>query len=99
MKAKCLVFVMLLNLMMVIHSFGKEELEVVQNIEIGKYGGQIIVTALGDPKTFNVITANETSSTDIIGSISSFMFSVKILSNSSEFNFSGSKKSVLFPSF
>lgn len=33
--------------------------------EIGKPGGRLISATLGDPKTFNPITANETSSTDI----------------------------------
>lgn len=33
----------------------------------GVYGGRVVVTTLGPPKTFNPITANETSSTDIIG--------------------------------
>lgn len=44
-----------------------EELYVVKNIQQGKPGGEIICAALGDPKTFNIITANETSSTDILG--------------------------------
>jgi len=32
----------------------------------GEHGGTLVSTLLGDPKTFNVITAQETSSTDII---------------------------------
>jgi peptide/nickel transport system substrate-binding protein len=38
-------------------------------LEIGKPGGQIVVGALGDPKSFNLITAAETSSTDILGRV------------------------------
>ncbi len=34
--------------------------------EQGEHGGTLVSTLLGDPKTFNVITAQETSSTDII---------------------------------
>ena len=44
----------------------KEELAIEKNITIGKQGGQIVVSTVGDPKTFNTILANETSSTDII---------------------------------
>lgn len=33
--------------------------------ERGKPGGRIIIPSLSDPKTFNTVTANETSSTDI----------------------------------
>lgn len=47
-------------------SFAEAELMTVAGIEIGKPGGRLIVPALGDPKTFNVVTANETSSTDIV---------------------------------
>lgn len=32
----------------------------------GEYGGRLVIGTLGDPKTFNVMTANESSSTDII---------------------------------
>ena len=32
---------------------------------VGKYGGRIVLAALGEPKTFNPIVANERSSTDI----------------------------------
>ncbi len=42
------------------------DLDTTTGIEIGKYGGRIILASLGDAKTFNPITANETSSTDII---------------------------------
>ncbi|NUN96263.1 MAG: ABC transporter substrate-binding protein [Candidatus Omnitrophica bacterium] len=45
------------------------ELDTVKGIEIGKPGGRIIVAALGEPKTFNPISANETSSTDILAHI------------------------------
>lgn len=31
----------------------------------GPHGGRIVVTALGDPKSFNMMVANETSTTDI----------------------------------
>ena len=34
--------------------------------EQGEHGGTLVSTLLGDPKTFNVITAQETSSTDVI---------------------------------
>lgn len=47
----------------------QENLETVTDIEIGTPGGRIVVAALGDPKTFNPITANETSSTDVIAHI------------------------------
>lgn len=33
----------------------------------GRRGGRLVVAALGDPRTFNVIVANESSSTDILG--------------------------------
>ncbi len=42
------------------------DLDTATGIEIGKYGGRIVLASLGDAKTFNPITANETSSTDII---------------------------------
>ncbi|MBN1478257.1 ABC transporter substrate-binding protein, partial [Candidatus Sumerlaeota bacterium] len=32
----------------------------------GEYGGRLILASVGDPKSFNVIVANESSSTDII---------------------------------
>lgn len=34
---------------------------------VGKFGGRIIIASLGEPKTFNPIVANETSSTQITG--------------------------------
>jgi peptide/nickel transport system substrate-binding protein len=34
--------------------------------EIGKRGGQLVISQLSDPKSFNVITAAETSTTDIV---------------------------------
>ncbi len=34
--------------------------------EIGKRGGSVVVTTLGDPKSFNALIAAETSTTDII---------------------------------
>ena len=43
-----------------------EEGHVVEDIEIGKYGGQIVVATISDPKSFNIILANETSTTDIV---------------------------------
>ncbi len=43
-----------------------EERHVIEDIEIGKYGGQIIVATISDPKSFNIILANETSTTDIV---------------------------------
>jgi len=45
------------------------EMETVTGIDIGKPGGRMVLAALGDPKSFNPITANETSSTDIIGHV------------------------------
>jgi peptide/nickel transport system substrate-binding protein len=35
-------------------------------IEPGQHGGRLVMSTFGDPKTFNPITANESSSTDII---------------------------------
>ncbi|MCK5554191.1 MAG: ABC transporter substrate-binding protein, partial [Deltaproteobacteria bacterium] len=43
-----------------------EEGHVIEDIEIGKYGGQIVVATISDPKSFNIILANETSTTDIV---------------------------------
>lgn len=43
-----------------------EEGQIIEDIEIGKYGGQIVVAQPGDPKSFNIILANETSTTDIV---------------------------------
>jgi peptide/nickel transport system substrate-binding protein len=34
--------------------------------EPGQYGGRLVIATPGDPKTFNPVTANETTSTDII---------------------------------
>ena len=34
--------------------------------EPGRYGGALIVSQLGDPRTFNPIVAQETSSTDVL---------------------------------
>jgi peptide/nickel transport system substrate-binding protein len=34
---------------------------------IGRFGGRIVLAAMGEPKTFNPIVANETSSTDVAG--------------------------------
>jgi peptide/nickel transport system substrate-binding protein len=39
---------------------------VVANVEPGQYGGRLVIAVFGEPKTFNPITANESSSTDII---------------------------------
>jgi peptide/nickel transport system substrate-binding protein len=38
----------------------------VANVEPGKYGGRLVIAVFGEPKTFNPITANESSSTDVI---------------------------------
>lgn len=38
----------------------------VANVEPGRYGGRLVIAVFGEPKTFNPITANESSSTDII---------------------------------
>jgi peptide/nickel transport system substrate-binding protein len=38
----------------------------VANVEPGQYGGRLVIAVFGEPKTFNPITANESSSTDII---------------------------------
>jgi peptide/nickel transport system substrate-binding protein len=35
-------------------------------IEPGRHGGRLVMSTFGEPKTFNPITANESSSTDII---------------------------------
>lgn len=37
----------------------------VENFDVGKYGGTFVLAVPGDPKTFNPITASETSSTEI----------------------------------
>jgi ABC-type transport system substrate-binding protein len=37
--------------------------------DIGQYGGALVLMALSDPKTFNPVTASETSSTEIIDHI------------------------------
>ncbi|MBT4484343.1 MAG: hypothetical protein HOC71_11785, partial [Candidatus Latescibacteria bacterium] len=37
--------------------------------EPGKYGGRVLIGALGDPKTFNPVVSSETSSRDIIARI------------------------------
>ncbi len=42
------------------------DFDIATGIEIGKPGGRIILAALGDPKTFNPVTANESSSSDVI---------------------------------
>jgi len=42
----------------------------------GKYGGRVLVGALGDPKTLNPIVASETSSRDIYGRIFSSLISM-----------------------
>ncbi|MCJ7544185.1 MAG: ABC transporter substrate-binding protein [Phycisphaerae bacterium] len=34
---------------------------------VGRFGGRIVLASLGEPKTFNPIVANETSSTEITG--------------------------------
>jgi peptide/nickel transport system substrate-binding protein len=37
--------------------------------EVGKYGGVYVVSQISDPRTFNIIVAQETSSTDVLGAI------------------------------
>lgn len=37
--------------------------------DIGKAGGSLVIASLSDPKSFNYITAAETSSTDILGRV------------------------------
>src|SRR4051812_31970322 len=44
-----------------------EEPRVESGEEIGTYGGRFIIAETSGPKTFNVLMANETSSTDITG--------------------------------
>lgn len=39
---------------------------VISDCEIGKYGGTLVIAQAGDPKTFNPIMCNESSSSDII---------------------------------
>lgn len=36
------------------------------NIEPGQHGGRLVMAVFGEPKTFNPITANESSSTDVL---------------------------------
>lgn len=56
--------------LMPLPTMGQEDgIFTVTGIEIGTPGGRIVIPTLGDPKTFNPITANETSSTDVIGHI------------------------------
>jgi peptide/nickel transport system substrate-binding protein len=38
----------------------------IANVEPGQYGGRLVIAEFGEPKTFNPVTANESSSTDII---------------------------------
>src|SRR4030095_3658662 len=38
-------------------------------IEPGKQGGRLVMAVFGEPKTFNPITANESSSTDVIAAL------------------------------
>jgi len=45
------------------------EMDTVTGIEIGKRGGRLVVPALGDPKSFNIITSNDSSSSDILGPV------------------------------
>lgn len=44
-----------------------EEPRVMKRGEIGTYGGRYVIGETNNPKTFNVLMANETSSTDITG--------------------------------
>jgi peptide/nickel transport system substrate-binding protein len=37
----------------------------VNDFEVGKYGGTLVLATAGDPKSFNPVLANETSTTDI----------------------------------
>src|SRR6059036_618269 len=39
------------------------------NIEPGQHGGRLVMAVFGEPKTFNPVTANESSSTDIIDAL------------------------------
>ncbi len=41
----------------------------VSQMPVGTFGGQLVVSQITDPKTFNPVTAAETSSTDILGPI------------------------------
>lgn len=68
MKPLCLLSLLLLQLVLPLAAISAQEMDLYTNtgIEIGKPGGRIILASLGDAKTFNPITANETSSTDII---------------------------------
>lgn len=42
----------------------------------GRYGGRVLIGALGDPKTFNPIVASETSSRDVYGRMFSALISM-----------------------
>lgn len=48
----------------------------VANCEPGVKGGRIVIATIADPKTFNPITANETSSTDITGRINGSLLNI-----------------------
>ncbi len=53
-----------------------QDFAVEEDITIGSYGGNIIVAALGDPKTFNIVMANETSSSNILNQMYSGLVSL-----------------------
>lgn len=44
---------------------GPEPAAVVEDIEPGKQGGRLVIATIGDPKTFNPVTANEESSMSV----------------------------------
>ena len=50
----------------------------VSKCESGTPGGRLVVAVFGEPKTFNPITANETSSTDVIGHLFSSLLKIEV---------------------
>ncbi|MCI0746741.1 MAG: ABC transporter substrate-binding protein [Verrucomicrobia subdivision 3 bacterium] len=54
------------------------------NIEPGKPGGRLVMAVFGEPKTFNPITANESSSTDIIAYLFAGLTRIDLISFEAE---------------
>src|SRR5258705_4758371 len=51
------------------------------DIQPGQRGGRLVIPILGDPKTFNPITANETSSTEIIRFLFASLVNMDLISS------------------
>ncbi|MCX7766320.1 MAG: ABC transporter substrate-binding protein, partial [Candidatus Sumerlaeia bacterium] len=56
-----------------------EEMQLVKEITPGEVGGQLVVGSISDPKTFNIILAGETSSTDILDRMYSGLVELDLL--------------------